>query len=122
MMIPYLTERYGQQLQSMGPCFTAFAGTTVIGCAGVLQYWTGRGQVWSLLSDQLPRYRKGIHAAVKTFLLTAPWRRLEWVLDPEFVRAVDWAKRLGFSYESTMPAYGPNGELQDLYVRIRQGD
>ena len=120
-MRPFLTYQYGRQVQAAGECFTALAGTTVIACAGIVNCWQGRAQVWSLMSEHLPLYRKSIHAAVKRFLDASTIRRLEWDLDPEFPRAVEWAKRLGFTYESTMPAYGPNGELQDRYVRILKG-
>lgn len=121
-MKPFLTYEYGCQVQRAGECFTAFAETTVIACAGVVNCWQGRAEVWSLMSEHLPLYRKGIHQAVKRFLdhKMLSMRRLELTLDPEFPRAVQWAKRLGFVYESTMPLYGPNGELQDMYVRLRK--
>lgn len=121
-MKPFLTYEYGCQVQRAGECFTAFAGTTVIACAGVVNCWQGRAEVWSLMSEHLPLYQKSIHQAVKRFIdhKMLSMRRLELILDPEFPRAVRWAKRLGFSYESTMPLYGPNGEIQDMYVRLRK--
>ena len=119
-MRPFLTQAYGEQVQQAGSCFTAFDGTLVIACAGIVNCWRGRAQVWSLMSEHLPKYRKAIHKAVSRYLAAHPIRRLELTLDPEFSRAVAWAKRLGFTYESTMPAYGPNGELQDMYVRIQK--
>lgn len=121
-MRPFLTYAYGCQVQQAGDCFTAFAGPTVIACAGIVNCWQGRAQVWSLMSEHLPQYKKTIHKSVKQFLDSLTIRRLELTLDPEFPRAVEWAKRLGFAYESTMPQYGPNGELQDLYVRFYKKD
>lgn len=120
-MRPFLTLDYGRALQGAGDCFTAFAGTTVIACAGVARCWPGRAHVWSLLSASLPEYGPLVHRAVLRYLRRCPIRRLELTVDPTHDKAVAWATRLGFTYESTMPAYGMNGELQDMYVRILKG-
>lgn len=119
---PWMTHAYGEQLLTSGPCFTAWAGTTVVACAGIGWCWPGRAQVWSLMSVHLPQYKWTIHRAVASFLRGFTVRRLELEVDPDFPRAVAWAKALGFQYESTMPAYGPNGETQDRYVRLQKGD
>src|SRR5262245_31221646 len=65
---PLLTRQYGQALEAAGWCFSAFAGKNVIACAGVVWFWEGRAQVWSLMSDEMPKYRKSVHKAVKHFL------------------------------------------------------
>jgi len=119
-MAPFLTMKYGQQLKDSGPCYTAFAGIEIVACAGVSGLWHGRAQVWSLMSNLFPKYKKGIHKAVKNYLDTCNIRRLELTLDPDSPLAVVWARRLGFTYESTMPKYGPSGELQDMYVRLQE--
>lgn len=118
-MRPFLIWRYGTDLRAAGPCYTAFAGPVVIACAGLAHCWPGRAQAWSLMSEQLPRYRKSVHKAVKRFLQTVTVRRVELTVNPDVPRMVAWARRLGFVYESTMPYYGPAGELHDMYVRIR---
>ena len=116
-----LTYDYGVAVQQAGRCFTAFDGPRVIACAGVVNCWYGRAQVWSLMSEAITQgYGPLVHRAVKRFLDKFDIRRLELTLDPDVPRMVAWATRLGFTYESTMPAYGPNGELQDMYVRIRK--
>lgn len=121
-MRPILTLAYGRLVQQAGECFTAFDGPIVIACAGVLSYWNGRAEVWSLMSEHVPNgYGPLVHRAVKRYLDRCTIRRLELTVDPDFPRSVAWAKRLGFCYESTMPSYGPAGELRDMYVRIRKG-
>ena len=120
-MRPFLTLSYGQALKDSGEGYTAFDGPTVIACAGVAHCWPGRAQVWSLMSKSLPEYGALVHRAVVRYLRRCPVRRLELTVDPEHDKAVAWARRLGFTYESTMPAYGPNGETHDMYVRIRKG-
>lgn len=112
-------EGYGTFLKSSGPCFTAFAGMDVIGCAGIMPLWNGRAQVWSLFSDLIHHYPKAIHRAVKQYVDGYDVARLECTVDPRSDRAVRWAKRLGFHYESTMPKYTPIGTTMDMYVRIR---
>jgi hypothetical protein len=113
-----LTLEYGHSLRLSGPCYTAFAGGTVIACAGVVEIWKGRAQVWSLLSDQFPVYRKAIHKAVKTFLRDYRMRRLECVIDPNNPAARRWAEHLGFEFEGYMYGYTPNGETQMMLVRL----
>lgn len=113
-----LTPRYGDALEKAGPCFSAFAGESVIACAGVLEIWPGRAQVWSLLSEDVGMYGFRVHLAVKRFLNAYRCRRLECVIDPRSARAIAWATALGFRREGFMEAYTPNGDDQDLYVRL----
>lgn len=113
-----LTQQYGRSLVSAGPCYSAFAGDTVIACAGIIEFWVGRSQVWSLLSDQMPRYRKAIHKAVKQFVDGYRVRRLECVVDPRSDASMRWARHLGFSLERPMRAYTPQGDDQLMYVRL----
>lgn len=118
VLSPLLTIQYGQSLERAGPCYSAFVGMDVIACAGVVEIWAGRAQVWSLLSVSMPRYRKAVHKAVKRFLDGYRVRRLECVIDPRLETAKRWARHLGFIYEGTMYAYTPEGENQLMYVRI----
>lgn len=117
MLASSLTPAYGRSLQQAGPCYSAFVGNQVIACAGIVEIWTGRAQVWSLLSDQMPQYRKTIHRAVQQFLAGYRVRRLECIVDPRSAAAVRWARHLGFKYESTMRRYTPGGEDQFMMVR-----
>jgi hypothetical protein len=119
MLSPTLTVQYGRSLEVAGPCYSAFAGSTVVACAGVVLLWAGRAQVWSLLSDEMPRYRKTIHKAVKGFLDGYRVRRLECVVDPRSETALRWARHLGFHVEHVMEAYTPQGDDQVMMVRIQ---
>lgn len=113
------TVPYGIQLQAAGPAFTAFAGTEVVGCAGIIPLWTGRAQVWSLMSDLVRLYPIPIHRAVKRYIEQYDVTRLECTVDPRSPRAVAWVQRLGFTYEGTLRKYTPIGTDMDLYVRIK---
>jgi hypothetical protein len=114
-----LTPEYGVAMQQGGPCFSAFVGTDVIACAGVLHLWNGRAQVWSLLSDRMPEFAKPIHKAVKDFLTGFRVRRLECTVDPQSERAIRWAEHLGFRQEGFLSRFTPNGDDQLMMVRIQ---
>lgn len=116
---PMLTLTYGRSLQMAGPCYSAFAGMSVLACAGVVEFWPGRAQVWSLLSMEMPNYRKTIHKAVKGFLDGYRVRRLECVVDPRSQASIRWAEHLGFHVEHLMQAYTPQGEDQLMMTRIQ---
>jgi hypothetical protein len=120
MLSPLLTQTYGHSLAVAGPCYSAFVGSQVIACAGVVEFWTGRAQVWSLLSDQFPAYRKSVHRAVKTFLAGYRVRRLECVIATDSPRALNWAQHLGFRVEHRMAQYNPDGSDQLMLVRLER--
>ena len=114
------TPDYGAALKAGGPCFTAFAGMTVVACAGVILSWANRAQAWSILSADMGAHVFSIHRAVVRFLAAYPVRRVECTVDPRSAVAVRWVTRLGFQYEGTMAAYTPLGDTMDLYARIRR--
>lgn len=112
-----MTPDYCQALASGGPAFSAWVGPDLIAAAGVLHFWPGRAQVWAMMSWMLPQYGGLIHRHVKRYIQRHPVARLECVIDPRFPKSEDWAKRLGFRYESTMRAYGLHGQDMDMYVK-----
>lgn len=116
-----LTDAHGEAIQKAGPAYSAFVGYDVIACAGIIQMWPGRAQVWSLLSDQMPLYARDIHRAVRNYLRAYQVRRLECIVDPRHEAAVRWAEHLGFVKESTMEAYDLHGNDQAMYVRLQRG-
>lgn len=113
-----LTMAHGQGLKAAGPCQSALVGLDVVACAGVIEFWPGRAQAWALLSDQFPSHVKTVHRAVKAFLDGYQVTRLECLVDPRHPATIRWAKRLGFTYESTMPKYTPHGDTQEMWVRL----
>ena len=112
-----LTLEYARALEQAGSAFSAWAGPVLIASAGVIEFWPGRSQVWAMMSDQMPRYGALIHRYVKRYLDHHPVRRLECVVDPQFQKSVEWAKRLEFEFESVMKAYGFHGQDMHMYVR-----
>lgn len=115
-----LTVQYGRSLEAAGPCYSAFCGERVIACAGIVEFWQGRSQVWSLLSESMQSHKKAIHRAVKSFLKGYRVRRLECVVDPRSDASMRWAEHLGFHVEHPMACYTPDGDDQLMYVRIER--
>jgi hypothetical protein len=117
---PILTEGYGQALARQGGGFTAFEGMEVIAVAGIALLWPGRAMVWALMTPRMPSRIVVIHRAVFRYLRHYRCARVECVIDPVFAESVEWARRLGFHYESTMPKYAMDGRSMDLYVRLEE--
>ena len=112
-----MTPAYCQSLAAAGEAFSAWVGPDLIAAAGVIHFWPGRAQVWAMMSWRLPQYGGLIHRHVKRYIQQHPVARLECVIDPRFPKSEEWAKRLGFKYESTMRAYGLHGQDMDMYVK-----
>lgn len=92
----------------------------VVGCAGVLPMWQGRGIAWAYLSDaaQGLEFIK-VHKAVKKFLDSCYLQRIEMTVDCDFKQGHRWARLLGFEMEAErMKAYRPDGGDCALYARV----
>ena len=115
----YITEDHLEALENSQYAFTGITDR-VIACAGVLEYWSGRGEAWALLSKSSGREFIYIHNAVKRFLDVCPLQRIEATVDENFSKGHQWIKLLGFIQESIpMKHYYPNGGSAILYSRIK---
>ena len=85
-----------------------FDGEPVI-LAGVYLLWPGMGEAWALLSKDFRKHGIFIHRSVMKYLpLVAESQRLkriQAVCDESHKEAVDWLKRLDFTFEGRMPMY-----------------
>jgi hypothetical protein len=120
-LAPVVTDEYRAALERAGPAFTALAGGRVLGCAGVVEHWPGRGVGWAMLAADIgPRF-VALHRAVRRYLERQAPRRLEIAVQRDFAAGRRWALLLGFERETPggMRGYGPDGATYDLYARIR---
>jgi hypothetical protein len=93
----------------------------VIGSAGVINLWEGRGMAWAYLSVNARNHMLPITKAVRRFLEVCPLRRVEMTVDAEFPQGHRWANMLGFKLEcGRMQAYRPDGGACSLYARVRK--
>lgn len=119
---PKINEVHGRTLQTSGFSYTMMGGGEVLGCAGVLPYWPGRGEAWTILSGDCGKYFISMHKAVKRFLDICPFKRVEATVDCYFEEGHRWIKMLGFELEAPrMRKYTEDGGDYSLYSRIREG-
>lgn len=95
----------------------------VMVCGGIAPYWHGRGQLWSIFSEDskfnfVPTMRgmkKWVHNQLKE-----KYSRIELSVEMGFLQGHRRAKLLGFELE-TMKAkkYLPSGETCSIYSLIR---
>jgi hypothetical protein len=95
----------------------------VLAVVGVDELWSGVGVVWTLITE---RSRERGFALTRNVLreIGKLHNKGYWRLQATVARGDEearlWIVRLGFSFEGTMVAYGPNKETHDMYARVRQ--
>lgn len=112
---------YAIALRDGGPSGTAVDGGRILGCAGVMKIWEGRGLAWSVLATDIGVHFVGFHRAVKYFIEHCELRRIEADVQADFPSAHRWMTLLGFEREASRRAYSPDGTDYDLYARVREG-
>jgi hypothetical protein len=92
----------------------------VLMCAGVVEYWPGRGEAWAIFDEKCKSEFIYIHGAVKKFLEICPVKRIEAAVDIGFEAGHRWVKALGFELEAPLlKSYRPvNGGDVSLYARV----
>lgn len=120
-LAPVVTAEYRAALESAGPAFTAVAERRVLGCAGIVEHWPGRGVAWAMLAKDIGPGFVALHRAARRYLDRAAPRRLEVVVQRDFAAGRRWALLLGFQRETPdgMRGYGPDHTTYDLYARVR---
>lgn len=100
--------------------FTGVADGKVVGCAGVVEHWPGRGEAWAALDQGCGRHMTAITRAVRRFFDACPMPRVEIIVGASFDAGHRWAKMLGFERQSCeMAGYLPTGEAAVMYARVR---
>jgi len=116
----YLTDAHVERAADSPYAWTAFSGDHIVGCAGVVEYWSGRGEAWALLAKDCRKEFVHIHRAVKRFFDICPITRIEAIVDLSFPQASRWAEMLGFELEApVMRKYSPDGKDYALYARVK---
>lgn len=93
-----------------------------VACIGVSVLWAGAGAAWAFLSADARRHWKTIHSGVATFLRGAlcdgEFRRIQTSVRIDHAAGHRWALRLGFTPESVLQRYCPDGADAVCYVRL----
>ena len=113
----WITPEVRHQLERQ-MAFAAVEGDEVLACSGIIEMWEGRALVWAMLSGNLGNRFLRVHRAVKKFLDTVSYRRIEAHVDVGFNNGTRWIELLGFRQEiPCMKGFLPNGGDAAMYVR-----
>ena len=106
---------------NIGIAYTAFLYSNPVAIFGCVPIWNGVGEVWSLMDNR---------AKKNAILLTKIGFKVLYVIEQYLclhrsqitvksadVKAVRWARALGFRNEGTLKSYGPDGS--DFYMMAR---
>ena len=102
---------------------TWFDSGEILAIVGVSPLWKGVGTVWTLLTDAAREHGVALTLGVLRFMDMLHVERGYWRLQAttesgdEVARL--WIIRLGFEYEGTMTAYGPDAMTHSMYARLR---
>lgn len=91
----------------------------ILGCAGVIEYWNGRGEAWAILRENLGAHMVPMFRAFYAVISRCPVSRIEAVVDHDFWPGHRLVRLLGFETETArMKKYRPNGGDATMYVRF----
>lgn len=105
-----------------GPTITLMEGETVLAIGGVIQFWTGVGEAWMMVSP--PGRLKGLSlfkhmdSFLKKCFIEYRFHRVQASIIYSHKEAHKCVMRLGFIPEGMMVRYGPNMENYVRYVRF----
>ena len=95
----------------------------ILAIVGISMMWKGVGVVWTLLTDE-SRLRgviltRGVLRLLERMHRERGYWRIQATVERGDEPARLWIIQLGFVYEGTMVAYGPDGKTHDMYARVR---
>lgn len=96
----------------------------LLAIVGVQEKWKGVAEVFTLFTDSARQRGLGLTRFTLRILDQLHRERGYWRIqatvaeDDEVARR--WIVHLGFEFEGTMYAYGPDGRTYDLYARVRE--
>ena len=100
--------------------FTGFLSGGVAVCGGIAHCWEGRGQLWSIFSDDTRRNFIPVFRGIQRFLDEAPYKRIEISVPCDFELGHRRARMLGFELECwNAKNYLADGTNCSLYARIK---
>ena len=116
---------YGPSLGGT-PAWTGLVSGRVVGCAGVLPAWPGRGTAWALLTHDIPRpawawLARAMRLRLDDLQDQPAFRRIDCQVASEFPAGHRLARALGFVPEGVMRSYGADGRDYCMYARVRHG-
>jgi RimJ/RimL family protein N-acetyltransferase len=116
----YLKAMIESQATS-GIAITAYLHGRPVACFGIIPIWTGVAEMWLLIEERGRKYGKSLTRAAMTVrdfaVLSNNLHRLQITVRCADVRAVKWAKAIGFDPEAKLHKYGY--DQSDFYIFAR---
>lgn len=105
-----------------GPGWTVRIDGQILGCGGFVILWEGRVEAWVIGTPLLMVYPKLVFSITKYQLDLVKehfgFRRIEAVTQASFGAGRRFLEHLGFTPESEMKRYGPDGSTHIRYVLL----
>lgn len=115
-----LSEQY-VMLANNGEGFSAWKGNTCLGAGGIVRLYGERAAAWALVSASASPHMVEITRFISKMLDRIGPKRIEAYVSCDFPNGLKWAKLLKFTCEADkLRYYGPNGEDQALFSRIKE--
>jgi len=97
-------------------------GARVIACLGAYALHPGRALVWGLLSRDCGPHLLSLTRAVRRWLASCPYARVEAHAEHGFAAGARWLRLLGFACETPqgMRRFTPEGRASSLYAWLRE--
>ena len=115
-------DQVGHALIKVGAGFAMIEDGHCIGCGGVIPRWSGVGEVWIAVSENLKRRPlllvKQTLRCVNMLNERGGFHRIQLHIPSTDTGLKRWAESLGFTFEGRMLQYGPDKRDHDLYARI----
>ena len=96
----------------MGMAMTTFYQGKPIAITGVVYFWTGVGELWSLFDESIRLKPATMLRTGKSYCDIAirylHLHRLQITVRTDDNRAINYARHLGFNTEATLKEYGPD--------------
>lgn len=101
---------------------SVFNDEKLLGIGGVIPFWSGSGEAWMLATPELKtcpmKALKDIQFYLDYLFEKEGFKRIQANIVTSYITAQRFIMKCGFSPESIMPNYGPNGEHFTRYVRF----
>lgn len=114
----YLDSQHSEAL-AKHISYTFVSNGKIRGCAGAVEFWPNRCEVWAVLTDGLKQEFLPLHLAAKKQIEKLPYVRIEAKVDRDYMNAHRWVRSLGFQLEEPrLVKYFPDGRDASGYVRL----
>lgn len=104
-----------------GDAFTAILHGTPVACFGSVHIWNGVEEMWLLIEERGRKVALSMTKAAIAYrdfrVISGNLHRLQITVRCEDMRAVRWARAIGFTIDGMMMRYGPDGS--DYYLMSR---